>query len=59
MADNKELIPEFYFGDGSFLLNKFDAKLGTNHIGENVNHVGLPDWTTQNGVEKNASFFVS
>lgn len=21
LADNKELIPEYYFGDGSFLLN--------------------------------------
>lgn len=31
LADNKELIPEFYFGDGSFLLNLNNADLGLNH----------------------------
>ena len=44
LADNKELIPEFYFGDGSFLLNRSNADLSTNHVGEKVGNVGLPDW---------------
>lgn len=28
LSDNKELIPEFFFGDGSFLLNKYNTELG-------------------------------
>jgi factor associated with neutral sphingomyelinase activation len=31
ISDNKELIPEFYLGDGSFLRNVYQADLGENH----------------------------
>jgi factor associated with neutral sphingomyelinase activation len=48
LADNKELIPEFYLGDGSFLNNSMNADLGTNHMQDKVNHVGLPDWANSN-----------
>ena len=44
LSDNKELIPEFYIGDGSFLLNSFDTDLGDNHLGQKGNHVALPEW---------------
>ena len=44
LSDNKELIPEFYLGDGSFLLNSSGADLGTNHMGDQVADVSLPDW---------------
>jgi hypothetical protein len=30
LSDNKELTPEFYFGDGSFLKNKSEVELGLN-----------------------------
>ena len=33
LSDNKELTPEFYIGDGSFLINSQDADLGDNHLG--------------------------
>ena len=46
LSDNKELIPEFYLGDGSFLLNTTGADLGTNHMGEQVGDVALPDWAS-------------
>jgi hypothetical protein len=35
------LIPEFYIGDGSFLMNIFDADLGTNHMGSKIQDVEL------------------
>lgn len=44
LADNKELIPEFYFGDGSFMTNLNQVELGLNHLEEPVNHVTLPKW---------------
>lgn len=44
LSDNKELTPEFYLGDGSFLLNQRNADLGLDHMGEPVGHVVLPDW---------------
>ena len=44
LSDNKELIPEFYIGDGSFLLNQTGADLGTDHMGDPVGNVSLPDW---------------
>ena len=44
LPDNKELTPEFYFGDGSFLKNTTKAELGSNHLGEKVNDVTLPPW---------------
>ena len=34
LSDNKELIPEFYIGDGSLLTNVYGADLGKNHLGE-------------------------
>lgn len=46
LPDNKELTPEFYFGDGSFLVNKSKADLGVNHLGEKVNDVTLPPWAS-------------
>jgi len=46
LADNKELIPEFYFGDGSFLVNLNHVELGLNHLEERVNDVTLPLWAT-------------
>ena len=44
LSDNKELIPEFYVGDGSFLVNNLDADLGDNHLGQRGSDVTLPDW---------------
>ena len=46
LADNKELIPEFYIGDGSFLLNSTGADLGLDHMNDPVADVTLPDWAT-------------
>lgn len=44
-ADVKELIPEFYKGDGSFLLNGQRLSLGTRQeTGERVGDVKLPPW---------------
>ena len=44
LADNKELIPEFYLGDGSFLKNLNSLDLGLNHLEEKVTDVTLPPW---------------
>ena len=44
LADNKELIPEFYFGDGSFLVNLNQVQLGLNHLEKPVSDVNLPLW---------------
>jgi len=46
LADNKELIPEFYFGDGSFLKNINQVELGLNHLEEKVGDVTLPKWAS-------------
>ena len=46
LSDNKELIPEFYIGDGSFLINSTSADLGVDHMGEPVGNVTLPDWAS-------------
>lgn len=46
LADNKELIPEFYFGDGQFMKNMQSLELGLNHLEEQVNHVQLPPWAS-------------
>lgn len=48
LADNKELIPEFYFGDGSFLNNLQSLELGLNHLEQPVDHVSLPPWASSN-----------
>jgi len=55
LSDNKELTPEFYFGDGSFMKNRHNLDLGTNHLGEKVGDVSLPSWATshQDFVMKN------
>jgi len=44
LSDNKELIPEFFFGDGSFLKNIHSVELGLNHKEEKVDDVTLPPW---------------
>ena len=51
MSDNKELIPEFYLGDGSFLLNTTRADLGLDHMGEPGGDVSLPDWAGESPQE--------
>lgn len=43
-SDLKELIPEFYSGNGDFLKNRHACELGLNHLGEKVNDVVLPNW---------------
>lgn len=45
LADNKELIPEFYT-DCSFLINAAHCDLGTDHLGVKVYDVELPPWAT-------------
>jgi len=45
LSDNKELIPEFFF-DTNFLKNTEDVDLGTNHLGQKVNDVELPQWAS-------------
>ena len=44
LADNKELIPEFFLGDGLFLYNLNNVELGLNHLEEKVGDVSLPPW---------------
>jgi Beige/BEACH domain len=44
LADNKELIPEFFLGDGLFLSNLNNVELGLNHLEEKVGDVSLPPW---------------
>lgn len=46
LADNKELTPEFYLGDGSFLKNLNHTELGLNHLEERVDDVNLPQWAS-------------
>jgi len=55
LSDNKELIPEFYFGDGSFMKNKTKLELGLNHLQQKVGDVSLPRWASshQDFVMKN------
>jgi factor associated with neutral sphingomyelinase activation len=43
-SDVKELIPEFYSGDGSFLRNASDLPLGTTQDGVALGDVALPPW---------------
>eukprot|EP00116_Pleurobrachia_bachei_P000820 sb/3461082/ len=53
-ADFKELIPEFYEGDGSFLENKQRVHFGKRQNGAQVESVVLPPWASspQDFVEK-------
>ncbi len=44
LADNKELIPEFFYGDGGFMRNVNGAELGRNHLDLKVEDVTLPPW---------------
>lgn len=44
LADLKELIPEFFVGNGEFLVNNDDLDLGHRHTGERLNDVELPPW---------------
>jgi hypothetical protein len=43
-ADLKELIPEFFTGDGDWLSNSENLDLGHRQTGERVNDVELPPW---------------
>lgn len=43
-TDLKELIPEFYEGDGTFLTNARNVPLGTTQSGEKLGDVKLPKW---------------
>ncbi len=43
-TDLKELIPEFFCGNGDFLLNMDDLDLGRRHTGERLDNVELPPW---------------
>jgi factor associated with neutral sphingomyelinase activation len=43
-ADLKELIPEFFYGEGEFLYNTENLDLGCRHNGERVHDVELPPW---------------
>lgn len=48
-ADVKELIPEFYASDGSFLLNSKALDLGERQDGTPVGDVVLPPWAADAG----------
>eukprot|EP01029_Cantina_marsupialis_P010680 TRINITY_DN24262_c0_g1_i1.p1 TRINITY_DN24262_c0_g1~~TRINITY_DN24262_c0_g1_i1.p1 ORF type:complete len:1021 (+),score=217.16 TRINITY_DN24262_c0_g1_i1:120-3182(+) len=54
-TDVKELIPEFYDGDGAFLLNSQNLEFGERQNGEKVDDVTLPPWakSPQDFIEKN------
>ena len=43
-TDLKELIPEFYAGDGSFLKNDRNVPLGSTQSGRRLHDVTLPPW---------------
>ena len=43
-TDLKELIPEFYDGDGSFLKNDRNVPLGSTQSGRRLHDVTLPPW---------------
>ena len=45
-ADFKELIPQFYNGDGSFLENRMKINFGKRQNGSIVDHVALPPWAS-------------
>ena len=47
-TDVMELIPEFYSGDGSFLMNTLDLDLGKTQSGKKVGDVDLPKWANVN-----------
>ncbi|CAH0364040.1 unnamed protein product [Pelagomonas calceolata] len=43
-TDVKELVPEFYSGDGSFLKNDRNIPLGSTQSGRRLHDVTLPPW---------------
>ncbi|XP_030409006.1 protein FAN isoform X2 [Gopherus evgoodei] len=45
-TDFKELIPEFYENDSSFLVNSLKLDLGKRQGGKMVEHVELPPWAS-------------
>ena len=45
-TDLKELVPEFYDGDGGFLANSREVPLGTTQTGEKVGDARLPSWAS-------------
>ena len=45
LSDNKELIPEFYVGNGEFLKNLSGLDLGKDPHGDDVSDVVLPPWS--------------
>ncbi len=47
-ADFKELIPEFYFTNGDFLINNDKLELGLTSEGETIDDVILPGWAKVN-----------
>lgn len=55
-ADLKELIPEFFVGNGDILVNMDDLDLGHRHRGERVHDVELPVWadSPRDYIRKNA-----
>lgn len=46
VTDFKELIPEFYGGDGAFLLNSLNLDLGKRQGGRLVDDVDIPPWAS-------------
>ena len=48
LTDVKELIPQFYNGDGSFLLNTNNLNFGIRSDKKEVHHVELPKWSQNN-----------
>lgn len=45
-ADFKELIPEFYYADGDFLVNNQKLELGISPEGDYIDDVVLPAWAS-------------
>ena len=45
-TDVKELIPEFFCGDGSFLTNALNLELGYRQTGKKLGDVELPPWAS-------------
>ncbi|CAJ0953319.1 unnamed protein product [Ranitomeya imitator] len=46
VTDFKELIPEFYGSDGTFLLNSLNLDLGKRQGGKLVDDVDIPPWAS-------------
>jgi len=46
LSDVKELIPEFYIGNGDFLKNTHTVTLGKDNLNKQVGDVNLPNWAS-------------